>query len=779
MTSITAGGDAWLSDYNVAGTPASGEKDPPKAEGRALFMLIDNSLTSLVDGLLIGNAVAYSTRAGLYADLAHAAGVLGVVYDDTTPAYNGVYVKSGSSGSGAWTITALALPGAFSADFSDLKLRAVKGASGEAGPTLVANALLQGKILFLSADGLTIGGGPSIGTINGVTANDTRTVKAEVGELGPTLAANALLQGKILFLSADGLQVGGGPLIGTIDAVVAHDTRTLKSQDGEAAPLLDPLADVSGFALGLSEDGATVEGAILPLPERTPGPLDSVVALSDENGAAILGVDPIDNSLAPFGGIPSERMARIVTGGLAYMQGVNHRLIFGESGRGVAGGPGFYTTADQIGSPYPLMNIRWSGDFYAATVQESDKWTCEVLTRAAGPGKTAVATASTPLPVWCLLGQSNTGNPGGSVLLDGQIFPHHAMTLGSISASAPYDFTEERLAYLAPAEDTAASPYLGTMVNFALEQFDRDAARRSGGAIVWTSWEGGRDINEFLQGTTNYDNLLNGFSAAVSAAPKWGRTAQAAGVVFVQGESGPYGQSTYEPLLDGLVTDLLADAAPRVLIVQVNVQSHPTHPEYPAFTGVELAQLAVAQDRQADGVTLAGPAYQFPLIDGVHYTPEGRAMCGEMIAAAIDDVSRLGLSRPPFAPTTITRSGATLTLTFPAFFTGLAFDTTWVRALTDKGFVCTAADDGAPLTISSVTIATPTTVQIVLSANPGEIVNVSYAMQNEAGATLGWARGWGQLICPTTRESFAYRRGLTVPQYVNHYCARFSMNSAT
>lgn len=44
----------------------------------------------------------YTTRALLYADLAHVANDLGLVSDDPTPAYNGTYIKTGASGAGTW-----------------------------------------------------------------------------------------------------------------------------------------------------------------------------------------------------------------------------------------------------------------------------------------------------------------------------------------------------------------------------------------------------------------------------------------------------------------------------------------------------------------------------------------------------------------------------------------------------------------------------------------------------------------------------------------------------
>lgn len=118
MSAITDDANDTFRDYVVAATPSSGAHEPVKADIRAWGALIDVTLTSAITGTVIGTAVTYATQAELYADLAHAAGVLGVVYDDATAANNGIYVKSGASGAGAWTITDLALPSTFAADLA-------------------------------------------------------------------------------------------------------------------------------------------------------------------------------------------------------------------------------------------------------------------------------------------------------------------------------------------------------------------------------------------------------------------------------------------------------------------------------------------------------------------------------------------------------------------------------------------------------------------------------------------------------------------------------------
>lgn len=96
--------------------PGSAPLQPNKREIIALFSLVEAVLNSSANGILVGNAVVYQTRAALYADLAHPADRLGVVYNDSTAAYNGIYRKTGSSGSGSWILTGLALPSTFIAE---------------------------------------------------------------------------------------------------------------------------------------------------------------------------------------------------------------------------------------------------------------------------------------------------------------------------------------------------------------------------------------------------------------------------------------------------------------------------------------------------------------------------------------------------------------------------------------------------------------------------------------------------------------------------------------
>lgn len=94
-------------DFNTDGIPASGLHRPLKSKIREWGTWVE----SMVGTLDAGDGVWKANKAALDGDLAHAAGTLGVVYNDSTGANNGYYIKSGGSGSGSWSQILTFLPG--------------------------------------------------------------------------------------------------------------------------------------------------------------------------------------------------------------------------------------------------------------------------------------------------------------------------------------------------------------------------------------------------------------------------------------------------------------------------------------------------------------------------------------------------------------------------------------------------------------------------------------------------------------------------------------------
>lgn len=95
--------DTAFRDFATDGVATSGAHEVIKSEVRAIGPLIESAVANAGLGSLL--EVIYSTKAGLDADLAHAANTVALVYGDATDANNDLYVKVGASGSGSWTNT--------------------------------------------------------------------------------------------------------------------------------------------------------------------------------------------------------------------------------------------------------------------------------------------------------------------------------------------------------------------------------------------------------------------------------------------------------------------------------------------------------------------------------------------------------------------------------------------------------------------------------------------------------------------------------------------------
>lgn len=95
-------------DFETDGVPSSGAHRPEKLELRRWGSWIE----SLIEAISTTSGKIFATRALLLADLAHPANSLAWVYADPSPSFNGIYQKSGSSGSGTWT-RVLELPYSF------------------------------------------------------------------------------------------------------------------------------------------------------------------------------------------------------------------------------------------------------------------------------------------------------------------------------------------------------------------------------------------------------------------------------------------------------------------------------------------------------------------------------------------------------------------------------------------------------------------------------------------------------------------------------------------
>lgn len=111
MSAITVESSDRLRDFDNPSLPTTGtEYRIMKADLRALFVMIDTALSAIGIG---GADIKVDTQANLFADLAHAAGTIALVYGDADPDKRDLYQKAGASGSGSWTQLNISLPVAF------------------------------------------------------------------------------------------------------------------------------------------------------------------------------------------------------------------------------------------------------------------------------------------------------------------------------------------------------------------------------------------------------------------------------------------------------------------------------------------------------------------------------------------------------------------------------------------------------------------------------------------------------------------------------------------
>jgi hypothetical protein len=233
MTAITDAANSAVRDFAVAGVPSSGDHEPLKTDIRAVFAVIDAALASLgVNGAI---TVKKATRSLLYADLAHAADVLAVVYNDATAAYNGIYVKVGASGAGSWSITGLALPSSFAADLAAVLTAAENvdaavvlaqaAQSAAAGHANSAAAALEASQAALALAGVVKTFDTKALANAGVTAN---------GDLIMVLADETKGFARTLYLKASGVlqykvQIGGPGVFNSVSGTTLY---------GSLAPLM-------------------------------------------------------------------------------------------------------------------------------------------------------------------------------------------------------------------------------------------------------------------------------------------------------------------------------------------------------------------------------------------------------------------------------------------------------------------------------------------------------------------------------------------------------------
>ncbi|MET3991683.1 hypothetical protein ABID65_003323 [Bradyrhizobium sp. S3.9.2] len=165
--------------YVTDGVPASGVNEPNKDDIRAWGTFLESTLGQV--------GLGYATLALLNADLAHGANTLAIVYSDATAANNGLYQKSGGSGSGAWTRVG-DLPKEI------VQLSVTGGTANAITATAIENPTVPGAKLYLLTPTANNTGATTI-TVNGGSAVPITNA------FNSTLASGSLIAGSQVLMA--------------------------------------------------------------------------------------------------------------------------------------------------------------------------------------------------------------------------------------------------------------------------------------------------------------------------------------------------------------------------------------------------------------------------------------------------------------------------------------------------------------------------------------------------------------------------------------------------
>ena len=249
-------------------------------------------------------------------------------------------------------------------------------------------------------------------------------------------------------------------------------------------------------------------------------------------------------------------------------------------------------------------------------------------------------------------------------------------------------------------------------------------------------------------------------------------------IVITHGESDA-GSASYEGDLFQLWSDYNQDLKAitgQTTSIPMFVSQQHSVPAGMGYTSAStLAEWQVGVDHPGD-IVCSGPKYQYPYYsDNVHLTTQGYELLGEKYGEIFFEKVVQGQNWQPLQPINASRAGSVVTVQFHVPVAPLAWDDTfpsphptgYPQWTAGRGFEVLA--NGAPATISSVTIVDDT-VQITCGSDlTGMTVSVSYAYTADGAPMPGGTARWGHL-----RDSDPLMGASTMTAQPN-YCVSFSM----
>ena len=374
------------------------------------------------------------------------------------------------------------------------------------------------------------------------------------------------------------------------------------------------------------------------------------------------------------------------------------------------------------------------GDYYSATLSGWDaSWTAVMASGtfvARARMQTATLVEQDNIVMIPAYGQSlSTGRTNGTVADGSEVAPGKVymyppgIRVFGVDQKLPAmakRLDRRKLDGFVPAKETASGN--GGSTGWAVmgkRLTDEDAIFENSAVLVATAGLGGASYNTIKKGTKYFDDYTQIVQQAKFLADYQGKGFTIPFAVLVNGEANRANdQSTFMGYLNEFQSDQstlfksITGQSAEVVLVTSQLSSWTAGSEDGIATSeVPLAQLQVALDDPTKH-RCAGPKYQFDYVDGLHLTAESYDDHGDMVARAINTPGWL-----PLHPVGATIDGAVITVEFHVPQGNLALDTSLVTNPGSYG-VEFFQTGGSPVTISSVTVASSTTLEITLSATP-------------------------------------------------------------
>lgn len=417
--------------------------------------------------------------------------------------------------------------------------------------------------------------------------------------------------------------------------------------------------------------------------------------------------------------------------------------------------------------------------------------------------------AGSPAPAWNWVGVVGTGQSlavGGhgnapAMTIGAATQPFHNLKLSLGNASVPpFNSSNGSLSMVPLVEPlrtittTYPSPYpaniYGESVHTAMADEITSLAKAAGATDYVTTQtevgEAGQPISVLQKGATDTGTTGRAYAASLFEVAAIARLAKAQGksygvgaILLTHGESDA-ASTTFEGDMLTLWSSYNQDLPPLTgqtgTIPMLLSQQHSSPLTAGSTSPATLAQWQIGVDHPGS-VICTGPKYQYSYVnDYIHLVNKDYERLGEKYAQVFYQRVVLGNNWQPLQPTTASRSGRVITVTFNVPVAPLAWDTTlpaphqsantaWAQG---KGFE--VAGGSTPVPISGVAISGDT-VQITCATDlPASGLTVAYAWTTDGTPRASGTVRWGLLH--DTDPFVGYLTGMPG----QNYAVAFQMN---